>query len=103
MFHVVINRASILCERLRASLDDALQAIAATVEMRDTFTAGHYHRVADLVVSIAQKIGLPEEPVHGIHLIGIIHDLGMIYVPAEILNRPGQLSENEMYMIKTHA
>ncbi|MBI5919785.1 MAG: PAS domain S-box protein [Nitrosomonadales bacterium] len=89
-------------ERLRASLEDALQAIAATVEMRDPYTAGHQRRMAGLAAAIARDLGLPEEQVHGIHLAGIVHDLGKINVPAEILSKPGVLSGIEYSLIKIH-
>jgi PAS domain S-box-containing protein len=87
-------------ERLRASLEEALQAISATV---DPYTAGHQNRVAALAATIARKLGLPEEQVRGIHLAGSVHDLGKIHVPAEILSKPGALTDIEYMLIKTHA
>jgi PAS domain S-box-containing protein len=84
------------------SLEDALQAIAATLEMRDLYTAGHQRRVADLAAAIAREIGLPEEQIHGIHLAGIVHDIGKISVPAEILTKPARLSSLEFGIIQTH-
>lgn len=89
-------------ERLRASLEEALQAIAATVEMRDPYTAGHQRRVAQLAVDIAREIGLLDDQVHGIHLASIVHDLGKIHIPAEILSKPAKLSEIEFSLIMTH-
>ena len=89
-------------DRLRASLEDALQAIAATVEMRDPYTAGHQRRVAQLAVEIAREMGLPEEKIYGIHLASIVHDLGKIHVPAEILSKPARLNEIEFSLNKTH-
>lgn len=89
-------------ERLRTSLEEMLQAIAATIEMRDPYTAGHQRRVAGLAVAIAQKLGLSEEQVHGIQLAGIVHDLGKIGVPSEVLSKPGHLNEIEFAFIKTH-
>jgi len=89
-------------DQLRASLEDALQAISATVEMRDPYTAGHQRRVADLASAIARELKLPDEQVHGIRLASIVHDLGKIHIPAEILSKPGRLSEIEFSFIKTH-
>jgi HD-GYP domain-containing protein (c-di-GMP phosphodiesterase class II) len=89
-------------ERLRISLEDALQAIATTVEMRDPYTAGHQRRVAKLAADIARELGLPEEQVHGIHLASIVHDLGKIHIPAEILSKPAKLSDLEFSLIQTH-
>jgi response regulator RpfG family c-di-GMP phosphodiesterase len=88
--------------RLRRSLEESIQAIAATIEMRDPYTAGHQRRVAELAVAIARKMELPEERVAGLHLAGIIHDLGKIHVPSDILSKPGRLSAIEFSLIKVH-
>ena len=89
-------------EELRHSLEATILAIGATVEMRDAFTAGHQRRVADLAAQIAREMGLPEETAHCLHLAGIVHDLGKINVPADILSKPGRLRETEYMLIKTH-
>ncbi|MDO8310729.1 MAG: PAS domain S-box protein, partial [Sideroxyarcus sp.] len=89
--------------QLQDSLEDTVRAMAAIVEMRDPYTAGHQVRVADLAVAIAKQMGLPEEQVHGIHLAGIVHDLGKIQIPAEILSKPGKITDLEFSFIKTHA
>lgn len=90
-------------EILRKSLEESIQAIADTLEMRDPYTAGHQKRVAQLTVAIARDLGLPEDEIHGIQLAASIHDLGKIQVPAEILSKPGKLSKLEFMLIKTHA
>jgi PAS domain S-box-containing protein/putative nucleotidyltransferase with HDIG domain len=87
---------------LEESLLQTIQAIALTVEKRDPYTSGHQNRVAQLAAAIAMEMQLPQRQVNGIHLGAMIHDIGKIYVPAEILNRPGQLTENEFGIIKTH-
>jgi len=87
---------------LRQSLEQSIQIIAATVEARDPYTAGHQRRVSELASAIAQEIGLSEEEVQGIHFAALIHDLGKIHIPAEILVKPGRLSEIEFMLIKTH-
>ncbi len=87
---------------LRQSLEQSIQTIADTVEARDPYTAGHQRRVGELATAIAREMGLPEEQVNAIHLAAIIHDLGKIKIPAEILNKPGKLSDLEYLMIKTH-
>ncbi len=89
-------------EQLRSSLEDALQAISATVEMRDPYTAGHQRRVADLAFAIAREMGLPDEQAQGIRLAGIVHDLGKVHIPAEVLSKPGRLNEIEFDFIKLH-
>ena len=90
-------------ERLYKGLEDAIQAIAATVEMRDPYTAGHQRRVAQLAEAIAIKLGLPPERIHGIRLAGTVHDVGKIGVPAEMLSKPGTLNSLEFNLIKMHS
>lgn len=87
---------------LRESLEQSIQTIADTVEARDPYTAGHQRRVAELATAIAREMGLPADQVNGIHLAAIIHDLGKIHIPAEILAKPGKLSPIEFELIKTH-
>ncbi len=89
-------------EQVRKGLEGTVQAIAAMVEMRDPYTAGHQRRVAELAAAIAVEMGLPDEQVHGLHLAGTIHDLGKIQTPAEILSKPGKLSATEFSLIKDH-
>jgi len=89
-------------EILQKSMEQSIQAIAAIVDARDPYTAGHQRRVADLAAAIAREMGLPEERIHGIHLAGVVHDLGKIRVPAEILAKPGKLTDIEFMLIKVH-
>ncbi len=89
-------------EKLRKGLEDALQAIASTIEMRDPYTAGHQRRVAHLAGAIAAKLGLDPERCHGLHLAGMVHDVGKIGLPAEILSKPGKLLDIEFDLIKLH-
>jgi putative nucleotidyltransferase with HDIG domain len=72
------------------------------VEKRDPFTAGHQRRVADLAVAIADELQLDAVRKEGIRFGAMIHDIGNIYVPAEILNRPGALSESELKIVQSH-
>lgn len=89
-------------QRLRRSLEATVEAIAATVETRDPYTAGHERRVSQLATAIAREMNLPPEQVEGIHFGGLIHDLGKLYVPAEILSKPGRLSPVEYELVKQH-
>ena len=89
-------------EKLQKTMDGTIQTLALTVEARDPYTAGHQRRVADLAVAIASQMSLSKEQVEGIRMAGIIHDLGKIQVPAEILSKPGKLTELEFNLIKTH-
>lgn len=89
--------------KLRASLLESITALAAIVEMRDPYTAGHQRRVAQLAIAIAHELKLPDEQVEGIHLASVVHDVGKIRVPAEILSKPGKLTALEFSLIKEHA
>jgi response regulator RpfG family c-di-GMP phosphodiesterase len=88
---------------LRKALDGIIQAVALTVEKRDPYTAGHQRRVADLARAIASKMGLSKIQINGIRVAGSIHDLGKICVPADILSKPGRLTDHEFGIIKAHS
>jgi PAS domain S-box-containing protein len=90
-------------EKLEKILLQTIGAIAATVEARDPYTAGHQQRVAILASAIAREMALAGEIVHGISLAASIHDLGKIRVPAEILSKPGRLNPIEYELVKGHA
>ncbi len=89
-------------DRLQEGLNDTVQAIAATVEMRDPYTAGHQRRVADLAAGIAGEMKLHHQQVYAIHLAGIVHDLGKVAIPAELLSKPTRLTELESSLIRIH-
>ncbi len=88
--------------KVRASLLESVTAIAATVEMRDPYTAGHQRRVADIAVKIAEELQLRDDEILGLRLASVVHDVGKIKVPVEILNKPGRLSELEFSLIEEH-
>ncbi len=97
------TRSLIESERkLRQNLLDTVSAVAAMLEMRDPYTAGHQRKVADISVAIGRELGLPEPQLEGLKLAAILHDVGKIKVPAEILNRPGKLAREEYELIKLH-
>ena len=77
--------------------------MASTVEQRDPYTAGHQRRATKLACAIGIELGLSKEKLEGLHVAGILHDIGKIYVPAEILNKPGRLSDLEMKLVKGHS
>ncbi|MBN2353858.1 MAG: substrate-binding domain-containing protein [Spirochaetales bacterium] len=89
-------------DTLRHAMAGFIQTMSLTVETRDPYTAGHQHRVSDLARNIAQEMGLSPSQIECIRMAGIIHDLGKIYVPSEILNRSGILDDIEFSMIKRH-
>jgi putative nucleotidyltransferase with HDIG domain len=89
-------------EKLRKNLNATINAIALTVEARDPFTSGHQRRVADLARAIATEMGLTKDSIEAIRTAGVIHDLGKICIPAEILSKPAKLNDTEFSLIKAH-
>ncbi|MBF0518340.1 MAG: response regulator [Nitrospirae bacterium] len=90
-------------ERLNRNIKDVVEAMSHAVEAKDPYTAGHQRRVSLLAVRIAQKMELSDDVTDCIELAGIIHDLGKIAIPSEILSKPGQLNKIEFALIKTHS
>jgi putative nucleotidyltransferase with HDIG domain len=88
--------------KLRETLITTVNTLASTVEMKDPYTAGHQRRVTILACAIAEEMGLTEEQFDGLRMAGLIHDIGKITVPAEILNKSGRISDTEFNIIKTH-
>lgn len=89
--------------KIQKAMEGTIQSMALTSETRDPYTAGHQNRVARLACAIAVEMGLPEHRVEGIRVSGTLHDIGKIYVPAEILSKPGKLRPNEINLLKDHA
>jgi len=89
--------------RHQKALAGTIQAIGLTIEMRDPYTAGHQRRVSKLSCAIAEEMGLEAARIEGLRMAADIHDIGKIYVPAEILSKPGKLSDIEMSIIRTHS
>ncbi len=89
--------------KLSKLLDETVEALSLTVEKRDPYTAGHQTRVAELACAIARELGYSEDFVRVLQTASLIHDIGKIYVPAEILAKPGKLSRQEMELVKTHS
>jgi HD-GYP domain-containing protein (c-di-GMP phosphodiesterase class II) len=79
-----------------------LIAISNMVEKRDPYTAGHQRRVGLIAKQIAAEMGLPPEKGEILEMIGLVHDIGKISIPVEILTKPTKLTEYEMGMIKQH-
>ena len=91
-------------EKTSRILDGTVHSLSSAVEKRDPYTAGHQQRVAQLACAIVEELGeIAAERLKGIWTAAILHDIGKIYVPAEILTRPGHLSEIEFELIKSHA
>ena len=89
-------------KKLRNALEGTIHAMSLAVEMRDPYTAGHQKRVTDLAVAIARELDFSADKIDGIRMAGLIHDIGKISVPAEILTKPGRITEKEFALIKDH-
>jgi putative two-component system response regulator len=89
-------------EKLQKNFDAVIKTLARVVETRDPYTSGHQERVAMLSEAIADEMGLSAERVGIISMAALIHDLGKIYIPAEILTKPSKLSDVEFELIKSH-
>lgn len=89
-------------EKLVNAMENTISAMAMVIEMRDPYTAGHQRRVTQLACAIAKELGLSGNQITGLRLAGLIHDIGKVRVPAEILTNPDGLSDAEFTMIKTH-
>ena len=89
--------------QLELTLEGSVAALGATTELRDPYTAGHQRRVAELACAIALELGWDEARLKSLRIAARLHDIGKIILPAEILAKPGRLSEIEMQLIRQHA
>lgn len=89
--------------RNRAALEQMVAALASTIEKRDPYTAGHQKRVCSLALDVARKLGWDSGRCHAVYLAGLVHDIGKINIPSEILNKPGKLLAVEFELVKLHA
>lgn len=90
-------------ENLKKVMNGTIQAIALTVEKRDPYTSGHQQRVAQLAREMAVELGLSAEQIESVYMAAAIHDIGKISLPAEILSKPGTLSDIEVSLIRAHS
>lgn len=88
---------------LRLTLAETVNALTVTSEKRDPFTAGHQQRVAALAVALAERLGLSDDEREGIRVAGLVHDIGKIHVPSEILAKPEALNAMEMGIVRDHS
>ena len=89
--------------KLAHMLDQSVKSISKIGELRDAYTAGHQKRVQDLSCAIAQQLGLSDDAIKNLSHGALIHDIGKIYIPSEILNKPGKISNIEYQILQTHA
>ncbi len=97
-----VEEAQRTYHKLESTVESVIQAMALTVEKRDHYTAGHQQRVKQLGCAIAKEMQLSDERIQVVRVAGLLHDLGKIFVPVEILTKPGHLTETEFAIIRTH-
>lgn len=90
-------------DELQKVFEQTVMALAVTSEKRDPYTAGHQQRVATLACAIAERLGRGEDFCRGLRMAGLLHDIGKIYIPSEMLTKPTTLSEIERIIMKTHS
>ncbi|SHO48981.1 HD-GYP domain-containing protein [Desulfopila aestuarii] len=88
--------------RLQGNLEEIVQAMSLTLEERDPYTVGHQRRTTVLAMAIAEKMNLSQDEKKGLQLASLIHDMGKISIPGEILSKPGPLNDVELLLIKRH-
>jgi HD-GYP domain-containing protein (c-di-GMP phosphodiesterase class II) len=93
-------------EQAQKSLTEALSAsvsaMVTAMEMRDPYTAGHENRTADIAYAIGKEMGWPEGRLQGLRMAAMVHDIGKISIPSELLNKPSRLSQEEFELVKGH-
>ena len=88
---------------LREGLEDTIEAISVAMGLRDEYTRDHQRRVAALAMAIASEMGISEDAAHGVKLAAMVHDIGKMGIPAEILVKPAKLTEIEFRLMQGHA
>ncbi len=89
-------------QKLKKTMDATIKTVSKIVEIRDPYTSGHQQRVSQLSIRIAREMHLPQEKIETIRIAALIHDIGKISIPSEILTKPGKLSDIEFSLIKSH-
>ena len=97
-----ITERKLAVEKLQKALESTIQAIGLTTETRDPYTAGHQRRVTQLSVAIARQTRLSQEQIEGIRIAGLLHDIGKMSIPAEILSKPSKLTDMEYCLVQDH-
>ncbi len=99
---VDITRQRMLENELRKSINEVVESFSKLVELRDPYTAGHQARVAKLACEIGKRIGLSQRDLEDLRIAGLLHDIGKVIIPADILNKPGRLNDLEFALVKLH-
>ncbi len=90
-------------ERLKKTMDATIQTVSKIIEAKDLYTSGHQQRVSQLATAIAKELNLSQDKVEGIRVASLIHDIGKIGLPTEILSKPTKLTDIEFNLIKEHS
>ena len=90
-------------KELEQRLHQSVNAISKIGEIRDVYTSGHQKRVAELACAIGSEMGLPDERINALSIGGLIHDIGKMFIPSDILNKPGKITDLEYEILQTHA
>ncbi len=90
-------------KELKESRDTLVETMSKIIDTRDPYTSGHQYRVGQLAESIAKEMGLSEENIEQIRIASLIHDIGKISIPSEVLNKPTKLTEIEWNLIQSHS
>jgi putative two-component system response regulator len=89
-------------DKLKRAMEQTVNALATAMEKRDPYTVGHQQRVSRLACAIAQSMDFSQDDVEGIRIAGLLHDIGKISIPTDILNKPGRISQYEYALIQEH-
>ena len=89
-------------KRCKVLLEGIVQGFSALVEARDAYLAGHQQRVTSLALAMGRELGLTPSELDTLRIAGLLHDIGKVYVPADFLNRPGILRQEELSIIQMH-
>jgi putative nucleotidyltransferase with HDIG domain len=91
-----------LYDDLRSLFYNTVETLVRTIQAKDQYTAGHSTRVSRYALMIADKLGMSTKEKHQLYLAAMLHDIGKIGVPDDLLNRPGKLSDAEMERVRSH-
>jgi putative nucleotidyltransferase with HDIG domain len=98
----LIHQKEVTQERLASSLRATIEAMSKTMEWRDPYTAGHQKRVAMISMAIGRQLGWEDERIQSIYMAAMVHDIGKMAVPSEILTKPSRLNNLEMQLVQGH-
>ena len=103
--YYVLRKTRILDKRHRQTMSlisEITEAFAKIIDMKDSYTNGHSSRVAKYTEMLARELGCDDETVEKYYRIALLHDIGKVGIPPEVLNKPGKLTDEEYGMIKSH-